>query len=498
MSSKKLSKKEIEKLVGRKFSESSIENVEAALKESTLDVLKGTNVWWETGSVPEALIPENKRFLFDDLLGFLEDRRIIGVLGPRRTGKTTLMYQLIEFLVKERKVNPKQILFFSGDDAELKLIDEQTKSGIGVITKTYFEDYLKQDYYKGKKVFIFIDEVHKISDWQLWLKKLYDLKYNVKIIVSGSSIAKIRQGQKESLTGRIIEFILFPLNFQEFLKFNNLETPVKKVRIEEINSETVRQLKEIGLNERLQLKKMFYEYLLVGGFPEWFETKNIQKWQLKLKQDVIKRVIYDDIATLYKVKNPSQLESLLLVLSSLQSQCYSYNSIANTLKIDNETAQNYVNYLKESFLVFELQNFGTSIERQIRKNYKYALIDSGLRNALKRITELEKVNALNKGFIIEGSVQQQLFKIAEKESIKVFYYKNKEEIDVIVKGKKVIPIEVKFTEQTRQKSLRGITKFMEKNKLKKGIMITKDKIDLIKIKEKEIIMIPIWLFELMI
>jgi hypothetical protein len=249
---------------------------------------------------------------------------------------------------------------------------------------------------------------------------------------------------------------------------------------------------EFGPKQVLEIKKLLDEYLLAGGLPEWFETKSLRRWQKKLREDIIKRVVYDDIATLYGVKSTPKVEAMLRLLSSLQSRVYSYNSIANTLKIDNETAEHYIGYLKESFILFELFNYAVSKEKQLRKNYKYVLFDPGIRNALERISSLREADL---GYIVEGAVQQHLLWNAEKASAEIFYWREKEEVDIIVKiGRKVIPVEVKYRPSISLKDLAGLIKFMESHRIARGIVVTKDTVELKKIGKKEVLLIPAWLF----
>jgi len=452
-----------------------------------LETLKKINEWWETKGIPRELVPKTRRAVFDEIVDMIDDRRIIGITGPRRTGKTTLMFQLMDMLINERGVNPKNILFFSCDDIDLR----NTKNLLGEVITIYFEEFLKQDY-RTKTCYIFIDEIHWINDWQIWLKKFYDLKYKIKFIISGSSAAKIKRGQKESLTGRLIEFTVFPMSFSEFLEFNDIKNP-KKIPLQNLTYTNLKNVSEmIGPKHLLAIRKLFDEYQLVGGLPEWFETKNLIKWQKKLREDIVKRVIYDDIATLYGVKNISKLESLLRLFSALQSRIYSYNSIANTLKIDNETAEQYVRYLTESFIVFELFNYAASKERQLRKNYKYLIFDIGIRNALERKNNLTDEDI---GYVIESIIQQHLLWNREKESTTVFYWREKEEVDIVIQnGRQIIPIEVKYQKNISIKDIFGLIKFMDLHKLTNGFVITKDVLELKKIDTKDILCIPAWLF----
>ncbi len=453
-----------------------------------LDTLVKINEWWETKEIPKELVPETKRNAFREIVDMIDDRRIIAIVGPRRTGKTTTMFQIMDMLIREKRINPKNILFFSCDDVDLR----ETKDLIGEAIKLYFEDFRKQDY-RAEKCYIFIDEIHWIKDWQLWLKKFYDLKYNIKFIISGSSAAKIKKEQRESLAGRIVEFTIFPMTFSEFLGFNGLNLNIDIIPLNQMTSEKLKAVKEIlGPKSVLEIKRLLDDYLIVGGLPEWFETRNIEKWQKKLREDVIKRVIYDDIATLYGVKNTLKIEALLRLISSLQSRIYSYNSIADTLKIDNETAAQYISYLKESFILFEMFNYAASKEKQLRKNYKYVIFDSGIRNSLERIKNLRKGDT---GYILESAVQRHFLWNAEKESIEVFYWREKEfEVDIIVKGMNIIPIEVKYQSNISAKDLAGLTKFMGAYKIARGIVITKEMLEKRDIGGMEILLIPVWLF----
>ncbi|MBU4373732.1 MAG: ATP-binding protein [Euryarchaeota archaeon] len=451
-----------------------------------LETLMKVNEWWETKEIPKELVPETKRNVFSEIVDMMDDRRIIAIVGPRRTGKTTTMFQLMDMLIKEKRVNPKNILFFSCDDVDLRGREDL----IGEAIRLYFEEFLKLDY-RAEKCYIFIDEIHWIKDWQLWLKKFYDLKYNIKFIISGSSAAKIKKEQRESLAGRIMEFTVFPMTFSEFLGFCGIK--IDKIPLDQITYEKLKAVREeLGPKRVLEIKKLLDEYLIVGGLPEWFETKNLVKWQKKLREDVIKRVVYDDIATLYGVKNTSKIEALLMLISSLQSRIYSYNSIASTLKIDNETAAQYISYLKESFILFELRNYAASKEKQLRKNYKYVIFDSGIRNSLERINDLRKGDT---GYILESAVGQHFVWNTDMEPTEVFYWREKElEVDFIVKGKNIIPIEVKYQSNISARDLNGLTRFMESFRITRGVLVTKELFEKRDVDGKEILLIPAWFF----
>jgi predicted AAA+ superfamily ATPase len=454
------------------------------------DTLIRINEWWDTGKVPEELVPPRQRKLFDDILNVMDDRRILCITGPRRTGKTTMMYQLMDHLIRESHAEPKDILFFSGDDAELRSHDDL----LGNVVRTYFEDVLRRGH-RERRCWVFIDEVHRISDWQLWLKKYYDMKYDIKFVISGSSVTKMRSDRGESLAGRIMEFRLYPLTFSEFLEFNGYE----RFKAGFSSKIDLGMLKELAANWRsrsLDIRKHLDEYLIVGGFPEWFETRNVRLWQRKLSEDAVKRVVYDDIAVSYGVKNATRIESLLRLFASLSGQIYSYNSVSNALHIDNETAEQYIRYLRESLLVFELRNYAASVERQVRKNYKYTVIDIGLRNALERT---RKTSASDTGHIVESVVQLHVIQWAEREDATVFYWRDRNEVDLVVQTPNgLIPIEVKYRGEVGHDDIKGLLTFMDKYRVKRGIVVTKDVLERKEHEGMEILLIPAWLMLLML
>jgi len=167
------------------------------------------NRWWEEGKVEEMYLKPFKRDLFYSLVKFLNTRQIILLYGIRRVGKTTILYQLIDYLLKNG-VNKKNILYFSFDEANVSL-DE--------VLKNYSELVLGKDILKEKKIYLFLDEIQKLNNFQNQLKVYYDLYPNIKFIVSGSASLSIYKGVKESLAGRVYEFVLPLLSFSEYLTF---------------------------------------------------------------------------------------------------------------------------------------------------------------------------------------------------------------------------------------------------------------------------------------
>ena len=144
-------------------------------------------------------------------------RQIVAVVGMRRTGKTTLMFQVIDDLIKGG-VDPKNILYFSFDES----VDD-----IRSLVTLYSEKILKKDI-RSEKIFMFLDEIQKLDDWQNNIKIYYDMYPNIKLFVTGSASVNILLDAKETITGRIFYFELDVLSFEEFLRLKGKDVALFK------------------------------------------------------------------------------------------------------------------------------------------------------------------------------------------------------------------------------------------------------------------------------
>lgn len=459
------------------------------------------NIWWSGEEINSQFLLGRKRKEFDEIVNNLESKRILSIIGPRRVGKSTLIYQTINYLIKERKINPKRILFFSGDDPSL-FFNENDK--LSDVLEVYFNKILQESISKiSSKVYIFIDEIHFIKNWQNFLKVYFDRKYNIKFIVTGSSSLHLFKDANESLLGRIENLYVLPLTFNQFLNF--YRTYVLKEKDIDIlkfdlnkPEESFKQLEDIYYNEELKIniQKILDKYILVGGYPEYFEETDIDIWQRRLADDIITRGIYKDILTIYSIKSPEVLEKLMYYIAENNSQTFSYSSMTKNFSIDTVTLISYVGYLKQAFLINVLENYSTNIGKVIRANKKLSILDNGIQNSLLK---KKKISSNDAGHIVEAMVDFDIRLLCEKENYNEYYYRNanKEEIDIILDRKiDIIPIEVKYTNQIENSDTVTIKKFINKNKENKlgktqyGIIITKDILK----REEDLYFIPYWMF----
>ena len=463
-----------------------------------------TNPWWNQQKINEQFLLGRKRNEFNNIIEKIENKRILSIIGPRRVGKSTLIYQTINYLLEEQKIQNKRILLFSGDDPSLFFYENDKLSDV---LDVYFNEILEENISNlTSKVYIFIDEIHFIKNWQNYLKTYFDRKYNIKFIITGSSSMHLFKDANESLLGRIENIYVLPLTFNQFMNFYmtyiSKEQDIKIPNIDFDNMDkSIKKLEEIYYNQDIKLKiqKILKRYMLVGGYPEYFEVKDIEVWHKQLSEDIITRGIYKDILTIYNIKSPEILEKLLYYIATNNSQTFAYSGIGATFGIDTVTIMTYLGYLKQAFLINILENYSNNIAKVIRTNKKISILDNGIQNSLLK---QKNINNDLAGHIVESMVDFDFRLLCEKENYKQFYYRNtdKEEIDIIIdRNIDIIPIEVKYTNQIESSDLKVINKFIEEhhnkkiNQAKFGIIITKDILK----KEGNLYFIPYWLLNIL-
>lgn len=422
------------------------------------------NRWWDTGRVEKIYLKSYRRSLFSTLNKFLDVRQILLIYGLRRAGKTTLIYQLIEHLLKN-KVNKKSILYFS--------FDEKTAS-LRELFNNYSELVLEKDILKEKKIYVFLDEIQKLDDWQNQLKIFYDLYPNVKFIVSGSASLVISKGAKESLAGRIYEFILPLLNFSEYL--NLLGEKIESIK----NIFNFNQLREIYLKKE-RVFPLFFSCLKKGGFIEIARENDDFKIR-EYSKSILEKVIFSDIPSNFKIREPQILKIILELIASNPGFLLDYSKLAETLNKDQRVIANYVSYLKYSLLVKILYNYSKSKFASERKLKKIYLGSSNF------IYQLQLERFKDPQFL--GKVIENL--IISNSSNEFFWRERQNEIDLILEED--IPLEIKYKERIQKDELRGVIRFSEKFASRKAIILTKDKLNKEKIGNLSIFYIPVWIY----
>lgn len=419
-----------------------------------IEKLNEWNPWWENKESIEEL-KGKPRPKYKHLIDSVELKEITVITGVRRSGKSTLMFQMIEHLMK-KGVKPEQILFVNLEDK--KLINDSLDD----IYRCYREN-INLD----KKAYIFLDEVHRKDGWESWIRKKYDLKGNEKFIVSGSCSYLLKKEYSTLLTGRNITFEVFPLSFEEFLLFKGIIIDKDKVKKGIILEKT-----------KFSISKSLKEYMLFGGFPEvFFKPKRHKTMVLEQYFDDI---LYKDIVDRYNL-NVQKAKELALYFMTNFTGAMSLRNLRNTLKISYDTIKDYLSYYKEAFLFFTLDYFSYSLKEQKTNAPKVYCIDNGLRNAVS--FKFSK----DEGKLAENLVFIELIR-NEKD---VFYWKSKGEVDFIIKNKDqaLIAVNVCYSDEITERETKPLIEFKRQfHRANELIIITKDTEKY----EQGIKFIPLW------
>ena len=484
--------------------------------QKIIRILYDQNMWWSTQSVPNTLSKPFKRRDFYVLKDKILEKEITAVVGPRQIGKTTILYQLIEHLINDKKVDPRRILYLSFDYPYLTTITETPMNDIFEIYPTQILHEPLQEL--NDVIYVFLDEVCKLKDWSRILKGWYDLKYPITFVVSDSSVADVLKGSSESLVGRISPYTMLSMKFVDVVRYheknNNLDRLFNTVNrnlrrsfsdsIKTSNSKTfyneIKNAYTTLVPYEDKLKIYLQDYFLKDGYPELLDIEALTSCAEKLRT-YLNLTIYKDVVRIFGVRDPKALEELVTLLADASPQRVNYDRLSKTLSIKRDTLIKYLNYLESIFMIYRAEFYSKSRASRIRKQKKIYLSNTGLRNAL--------IGTLNEGLLSDnaelGKVAEMLVcehckrlkfclePVPEPES---FYWKTSqgEEVDIIIElFRKPVAIESKYSNEIHKRDLKGLYQFLKEYEGSFGIVITKDRIDL----RDNIIYMPLWLFLLM-
>ena len=416
--------------------------------------LAEANPWWQTREVPQALRGLDRPD-YRLLLKSVSQKEVTIITGVRRSGKSTLMYQVIDNLLKAG-VLAKQILFVNLEDPRLA----------GDSLDAIYEAY-RSTLNPGLKTYVFLDEVHRREGWESWVRRHYDTRSDCKFTVSGSCSYLLKREYSTLLTGRNLTFEVFPLTFTEYLAFKGLTVDAESLG------------KGILLDrQKHEIRKALGEYLQEGGFPDAFFKE--AEFKRPLLMQYFDDIIYKDIVDRHDL-NSRKARDLALYLASNATAAVSLRGIRNTLGLSYESVKDYISYYTDAFLFFTLEHFSYSLKEQKTRPSKAYCIDNGLRNAVSfRFSRDE-------GKLAENLVYLSLRRARED----AYYWKGDGEVDFIVKNQDhtLSAINVTYADEIDERETRSLTEFKKTHKKTKDLaIITKNT----EKKDGEITYTPLW------
>ncbi len=398
----------------------------------------------------------------------LETRKIISIIGPRRCGKTYYLYYLIKRLIQQRE-DKTRMLYINFEDE--RILPFSVKE-FDLILEAYFELYPEN---KGKKIYAFFDEIQNVNGWEVAVRRMYD-REKVRIFITGSSSKLLSKEIATALRGRTISYELQPFSFLEILRAKGIDlTP-----------------NLLYSSKRFHIKKLLNEYMKFGGFPE-VVLENDENTKIRILQEYLNTIFFRDLVERYSVRNTILLKEIIRFLISNISRYFSvskfYKLVKQNFKVTKRTILNYCSYLEDVRLTLFVKKFG-SLKEQMVNPRKIYCIDVGFKTASGFYTSEDL------GRIAENLV---FLKLREKQLrdplVEIYYWKQKQEVDFIVKrGKKIEEIiQVCWdVEEAKEREIKGILNAAKFFRIKKGTIITGDFEGEESIEGVKIEYVPLW------
>jgi len=343
------------------------------------------NEWWFTESIRKDLALPFKRYAFPRIIESLKERQILLITGPRRVGKTTLLFQTIEKLLET--VPSNRILYYSFDESPINP---------KLVLEFYEKRVLMKTFEEMDKVFIFFDEIQYVKNWPSILKQFYDLYPNLKFFVSGSSTLLLSREATEKLAGRFFTIKLKPLTFSEFLELKGVKTD----RLEIFSR---------------RIEAYFHEYLRKSGFPEIVNWENEARIAEYIKNSVIDRVTSRDIPLIFKTRDMTLMDNIVKLILSTPGTIININSLSRTWRVSKITISNYLRFLETSLLIKSLSNFRPVFMSSSRKLKKYYPVIPSLVFAYSKHVFESKTGAVLETYVVNSLDAEYYFREGKKE-----------------------------------------------------------------------------------
>ncbi len=375
------------------------------------------------------------------------------LVGLRRAGKSYLLYQQMQRLIREGH-NIKEFLYFNFEDDRINSLLLEDLD----LIKTCYEEM-----YDCRPIF-FLDEIQLIDKWEKFARRLADQKYRV--YVTGSNAKMLSSEIATTLGGRYMVKEVFPFSFGEFLRFSKID--IRQPNVLYIENKTI--------------QKVFDAYFRQGGLPEVLQVQDKRAWLSSL----FNRIVFGDLITRYQIRNDFALKILVRKLAESVKQPSSYTRLANVVssvgkKISVDTVIDYVKYMEESWLLLPFENISAKLNEK-ESNRKYYLTDNGIMNLF-----LTDPNTS----LLENIVAINLRRYYGKE---VYFYNSQIEVDFYVPDES-LAVQVCYSLQdveTRDREFEALLKMSNRLNVNYLMAITKDEESEVEYHDKTIRIVPVW------
>lgn len=347
-----------------------------------LALLAGLNYWGNQTKHPGKF----REDYVVKLLNQKESHNISAVMGVRRAGKSTILRQLLYQLISKHQVKKENTLFVNLEDPRLSEL---------LINNHLFDliDQFKAQADLRSKLFLVLDEVQNLPDWEKHIRTLLDLEPNVKIYVTGSSAQLLGQELGTKLAGRYLKTEVFPFSLTEYKKFVSDDVAA---------------------------------YINHGSFPD--PVMSDDEIATQLLKDYYESILLRDISARYNLRDSFKLRQLASQLfANIANQASSYR-FSKDLEIAPDTILQYFSYIQDAYLGFFVPRHANSVRKLAYNPKKFYSIDNGLQSAVSyRVMD-------DMGKLYENSVFLEL----RRHYSDIYYWQQDREVDFVVKDKEQI------------------------------------------------------------
>lgn len=407
----------------------------------------------ENQKLKELIVEHKEKFLSrgglvrranqETIESYLPQREIVILTGVRRSGKSSLLRLICEDLVNKRGVAENNILYLNFEDERFvpfRVADFEP----------LYDAFIEIENPRGRQ-YLFLDEIQNVSGWEKWLNRLYEFE-DVKIFVTGSNAMLLSSEISTALTGRNRQIVTWPFSLREFLTLRNVATDTKAL---------------YQRRHRIEVKRLFQEYLELGGFPEVLKIRDAT-----LLEQYFKDILYRDVIARYGIKNIKEIKELTLFLAANPGTAQSYKNLQKFIGVKSQnTVKNYLEALHTVYLFFYIDLFDYSLKRQIYNPSKVYCIDTALG------ASVSFKFSRNIGHLYENIVFLELM----RRNADIYYWKSKKgrEVDFIIKqGLNITTaIQVCFSLQddaTRKREIQALIEAQDELKAERLMVLTDD------------------------
>lgn len=392
----------------------------------------------------------------------LDSQKIISLVGVRRSGKTSILLDVINTLRKS--VANENIIYINFEDdrlypIELKNLDD--------LINGYFELYPQKT---AEKIYLFLDEIQNVEHWEKFVRRIYDT-LNINIFVTGSSAKLLSSEIATALRGRTLTYEVFPLSFHEYLRFRNIE------------------IKQHSTRSNNYIINALNDYIHHGGFPETVaQTQDIQR---RILRDYTDLIIYRDIIERYRIKNHALLKHLIK---------YSFSNIATLLsitklyhefksqgfKVGKDTLFDYFSMLNDAYVLFTIPIFRNSIKEEQRNPKKIYAVDNGFKALFD--------SSLSKD--VSKLYENTVFLHLRRQTREVYYFKQHQEVDfyaVIGQQQQLVNVCYRIDNpKTKEREINGLLEAMQYFNCTESWLVTSDSEETIRREGCTVRVVPLW------